>query len=230
MTTLIRTLLSSLCLCLAAESSRAELIDHFNPRWKGSEWKPNELKLALAYQQALYPLVTQGPGVVQMPSGAYVLRLSVCVQDKAPDQRVMTFWGKVTDPKETPLATLQLKDNKLVLICPVNPKGDSLFDARARVELESRTFSRGTWATFDLLVNPGSFQQTFGWNLGQNRPADPARTHQAPLHMARQLSPAAWEISKLELEVCKHVWLGQLELLPADIVSSGPAANIIVAK
>jgi hypothetical protein len=169
------------------------------------------------YQRALFPLVTQGPASIALPSEAFVLRLSVLFRDDRAEEPLMVLWGRIADPKPAPLATLYLRSRRLVWVCKENPIGDSLFDARSPVELETDDLSTNLWTSADLLVNPMAYQQTFGWNLVTNEPEDPARrTATGRLHMARQITAARWEIDRIELLPMRKTWLGQIELLPAD--------------
>jgi hypothetical protein len=95
--------------------------------------------------------------------------------------------------------------------------GDSLFDSRTPVELETEELPASVWVSADLLVNPMAYQQTFGWNLLANEPEDPARrASKGRRQMARQLTAAPWEIDHIELLQTRKTWLGHLELLPAD--------------
>lgn len=218
MITWTSTLLSSLCLCFTALNCGAEVIDHLNPRWQGQRWNPNCLQLPdLIYQRALFPLVTQGPARITVPGQAFVLRLWILIQDNHTEEPLMVLWGRIADPKPAPLATLYLRSGCLVWVCKENPMGDSLFDSRTTVELETEDLPTNLWTSVDLLINPMAYQQTFGWNLLTNDPENPARrTRKGRLHMARQITAAQWEIDRIELLQMRKTWLGQIELLPAD--------------
>ena len=217
MTIWTRTWLCALCLFISAWRSKAETIDHFNPHWQGSAWQANRLELpGLAYQGALFPLITQGPGFATPPSGAFVLRLHVLPLTIQRDEPLLIVWGRVEEPKAKPLATLYLRRGRLVWLCPVNPRGDSLLDAAQDVELTTKELTSGLWTTVDVLINPQPYQQTFGWNLELNHPQDPAKPSGQPLHLARQLSVAAWTLEKIEIPRIHSAWLGQMELLSPD--------------
>src|ERR1051326_1592803 len=123
-------LLSSLCLCFTALSCGAEVIDHLHPRWRGQLWVSNNLQFSdLMYQRALFPLVTQGPASIALPGEAFVLRLSFLFRDDRTEEPLMVLWGRIADPKPAPLATLYLRNGRLVWVCKENPIGDSLFDS-----------------------------------------------------------------------------------------------------
>src|SRR6266568_6531406 len=217
MTIWTRTWLCALCLSISALRSKAETIDQFNPRWRGSAWQANRLDLpGLAYQGALFPLITQGPGFIALPSGAFVLRLHVLALALQRDEPLLIVWGRVEEPKAKPLATLYLRSGRLVWVCRVDSRGDSLFDAAQNVELPTKELTAGLWATADVLINPQPYQQTFGWNLELNHPEDPAKSSGKPLHLARQLSVAGWTLEKVEIPRIHSAWLGQMELLPPD--------------
>jgi hypothetical protein len=79
----------------------------------------------------------------------------------------------------------------------------------------------------DVLINPQPYQQTFGWNLELNHPQDPAKPSAQPLHLARQLSVAAWTLERIEIPRIHSAWLGQMELLPPDITPTQLRANIV---
>ena len=179
---------------------------------------PNSLQLPdLIYQRALFPLVTQGPARITLSGEAFVLRLSVLFQDNRTEEPLMVLWGRIADPKPAPLATLYRRNGRLVWVCKENPAGDSLFDSRTPVDLETEDLPASVWVSADLLVNPMAYQQTFGWNLLTNEPEDTARrARKGRLQMARQLTAAPWEIDHIELLQMRKTWLGHLELLPAD--------------
>lgn len=182
----------------------------------------------MAYQAALFPLITQGPGFISLPSGAFVLRLHVLPTNVERDEPLLVMWGRVEEAKPKPLATLFLRrGGRLVWICPVNPRGDSLFDAPQDIELATKEISPGLWTTVDVLINPQPYQQTFGWNLELNQPEDPAKPSGKPLHLARQLSVAGWTLEKIEMPRIRSAWLGQMELLPPDTQPIQLRANII---
>jgi len=217
-----------LCLSISAWRSEAEIIDDHNARWQGTAWQANRLDLAgLTYQSALFPLITQGPGAFSLPSGAFVLRLHVLPLNSEVSEPVLVLWGRVADPLEKPLAWLFLRKGRLIWVCPIDPKGDSLFDAPKNVELENKALTPGLWATIDVLVNPLPYQQTFGWNLEINHPQDPAKQSGTPLHLARQLTAADWSLQKIEVPRLRAAWLGQMELLPANTPSAQLRPNII---
>lgn len=181
----------------------------------------------LAYQSALFPLITQGPGSVTLPAEPFVLRLHVLPLNVERDEPLLILWGRVEEAKSKPLATLFLRQGRPVWICPVNPRGDSLFDAARDVELATEKLPPRLWTTVDLLINPQPYQQTFGWNLELNRPEDPAKPSGKPLHLARQLSGAAWTLEKVEIPRIHAAWLGQVELLPADTKPIQLRPNVI---
>jgi hypothetical protein len=133
-----------------------------------------------------------------------------------PDEALLTLWGRVEETAPKPLATLWWRGGQLVWICPVNPHGDSLFDARKDVELVSPRLATGCWASVDVLINPNPYEQTFGWRLDLNQPEDPAKRHLQDLHLARQLSIAGWTLEKIEMSRVHSVWLGRMELLPPE--------------
>ena len=217
MTIWIRTWLCALCLSISALRSKAETIDQFNPRWRGSAWQANRLDLpGLAYQAALFPLIAQGPGFIALPAGAFVLRLHVLPLNIHRDEPLLIVWGRVEEPKAKSLATLYLRNGRLVWICRVDSRGDALFDAAQDVELPTKELSPGLWATVDVLINPQPYQQTFGWNLELNHPEDPAKSSGKPLHLARQLSVAGWKLESVEIPRIHSAWLGQMELLPPE--------------
>ena len=217
-----------LCLFTSALNSEAELIDHFNARWKGCAWQANRLELpGLAWQGALFPLITQGPGAFSLPSGAFVLRLCVLPLNSEDGEPILVLWGRIADPKDKPLARLFLRKRRLVWVCPIDPKGDSLFDAPRDVELETRELTPGLWATVDVLVNPLPYQQTFGWNLEMNHPQDPSKSSGKPLHLARQLTAADWSLQRIEVPRQHSAWLGQIELLAAGTPPTQLRPNIL---
>lgn len=219
-----------LCWCFTAPRSGAEIVDHLNPRWEGASWVANRLQTpGLVYQRALFPLVTQGPARLRVPEGAFVLRLSVFIQETVGEAPVLVLWGRVADAKPAPLATLYLRNGRLLWVCPDNPKGDSLFDTKIPVELMNDSMPAGLWLTVDTLVNPAAYQQTFGWNRTINAPEDPARRKRTgPLLMARQLSEAPWEIDHFELPKLDKLWIGQLELLNPETPTQ--TINLNVAR
>ncbi len=145
-----------------------------------------------------------------------MLRLHVLPLTVERDEPLLVLWGRVEEAKSKPLATLFLRRGRLVWICPVNPKGDSLFDAAQDVELASSKLAPNLWTTVDVLINPQPYQQTFGWNLELNHPEDPGKSSGRPLHMARQLSVAGWTLERIEIPRIHSAWLGQVELLPSD--------------
>lgn len=217
-----------LCLFISASKSKAETIDHFNPRWQGPAWQANRLEVpGLAYQAALFSLISQGPGSISLPSGAFVLRLHVLPLTVKRDEPLLILWGRVEEPKAKPLATLLLRQRRLVWVCPVNPRGDSLFDAAHDVELATKELTADLWTTVDVLINPQPYQQTFGWNLELNHPEDPVRPSGKPIHLARQLSVAGWTLEKIEIPRIHSVWFGQMELLPPDTKPIQLRPNII---
>ena len=181
----------------------------------------------MVYQAALFPLITQGPGFIALPSGAFVLRLHVLPMNVERGEPLLVLWGRVEEMKSKPLATLFLRRGRLVWVCPVNPRGDSLFDAAQDVELATSELSPGLWTTVDVLINPQPYQQTFGWNLEMNQPEDPAKVSGKPLHLARQLSVAGWMLEKLEIPRIHSAWLGQMQLLPPDTKPTQLHPNII---
>jgi hypothetical protein len=228
MTIWTRIGLCVLCLFISAPKFKAETIDHLNPRWQGAAWQANRLALpGMAYQGALYPLITQGPGSVTLPSGPFVLRLHVLPLTAEREEPLLIVWGRVEEAKSQPLATLFLRQGRLVWICPVNPRGDSLFDAAHDIELATKELAPRLWTTVDVLINPQPYQQTFGWNLELNHPEDPAKSAGKPLQLARQLSVAAWTLEKLEIPRLHSVWLGQMELLAPDTKPIQLRPNII---
>lgn len=143
------------------------------------------------------------------------------------DEPLLVLWGRVEETKSKPLATLFLRHGRLVWICPVNARGDSLFDAAHDVELATEELSAGLWTTVDVLINPEPYQQTFGWNLDLNHPEDPAKLSGKPLHLARQLSVAAWALEKIEIPRIHSAWFGQMELLRSDTKPIQVRPNII---
>lgn len=206
-----------LCLFISALKSGAELVDHCNPRWEGAAWQANRLDFpTLAYQAALFPLITQGPGAFAVPSGSFTLRLHVLPLPGQRDEALLTLWGRVEDKTTKPLATLWWRNGQLVWNCAVNPHGDSLFDASNDVELFSPRLAYGCWASVDVLINPNPYEQTFGWRLDVNQPEDPAKRHNTVLHLARQLSVAGWSLEKIEMPRVHSVWFGRMEILPPD--------------
>lgn len=156
-----------------------------------------------------------------------MLRLHVLPTNVERDEPLLVLWGRVEETKSKPLATLFLRRGRLVWICPVNPRGDSLFDAAHDVELATEELAPGLWTTLDVLINPEPYQQTFGWNLDLNHPEDPAKLSGKPLHLARQLSVAAWTLEKIEIPRIHSVWFGQMELLPPDTKATQLRPNII---
>ena len=217
-----------LCLFTSAWKSEAEIIDHLNARWQGCAWQANRLELSgLTYQGALFPLITQGPGAFSLPSGAFVLRLHVLPLNARDNEPVLVLWGRIADPRDKPLARLFLRKGRLVWVCPIDAKADSLFDAPKEVELETRELTSGLWATVDVFINPLPYQQTFGWNLEMNHPQDPAKPSGRPLHLARQLTSADWTLQKIEMPRLHAAWLGQMELLPADTPPAQLRPNIL---
>lgn len=220
-------MLCALCLFISAGSFKAETVDHFNPRWQGAAWQPNHLRLPdLRYQDVLFPLVTQGPGSLKLPTDAFVLRLHVLPLSLPHDEPLLVVWGRVEAAEAKPLATLYLRNGKLVWICPINPTGDSLFDAARDVELTTNELTTGLWTTFDVEINPRPYEQTFGWRLDLNVPENPAKPSGKPLHLARQLSAAEWVLEKMEIRQLRSVWLGQLELLPPQAEPSQLRPNL----
>lgn len=218
----------ALCLFLSALSSKAELIDHFNPRWQGAAWQANSLHVpGLAYQAALFPLISQGPGTLKLPGDGFILRLHILPLRDQPDEAVLTLWGRVTEATSKPLATLWWRQGKLVWVCTVDSQGDSLFDASKDVELISPNLTPGCWANLDLLADPLPYEQTFGWNLVPNQPEDPAKPSAKTLHLARQLSVAGWILDRIEMPRVHSLWFGQFELLPPSTNPVQPPPNIL---
>lgn len=156
-----------------------------------------------------------------------MLRLHVLPTNVERDEPLLVLWGRVEETKSKPLATLFLHRGRLVWICPVNPRGDSLFDAAHDVELATEELAPGLWTTLDVLINPEPYQQTFGWNLDLNHPEDPAKLSGKPLHLARQLSVAAWTLEKIEIPRIHSAWFAQMELLPPDTKPIQLRPNII---
>jgi hypothetical protein len=196
----------------------SESIDHLNPRWTGEKWKANRLEISgLAFQRAFFPLVTQGPGRLQLPKNeAFILRLSILSTNVNKEEAVARLWGRIHGKTEIALATLYQSGGQLKWRCPISDRGDSLFDAPVDVELCSGKVSPNNWQTFDVVVNPLIYQQMFGWSSPNIVPHDPAKTGKGSNRVARQLSSAAWEISHLELLGMQSVWVGRIELLPPD--------------
>ena len=220
-------LLCSLCLSFVAPSSGAETIDHFHPSWRGSNWISNQLRLPLAHQAAFYPLITQGTGNLALPDGAFILRFPFCALSPGKNEKLLTVWGRVADPSDTALATLYFRGNRLVWASPSPRDRDSLFDSPAIVELETDLIATNRWLTFDVLIDPRPFQQTFGWNRLRNTPADPKHKASGRTYIARQLSAAAWTFNRLEMHRMTNCWFGQLELLPNDTTPNTLPLNIL---
>lgn len=213
-----------MCLCFIAQLSLAETIDSYNAKWTGTTWQINQLNTsALVYQQVFYPLVTQGPGAFPLNPDGFVLKVSIFITTNAPDQEILHITGRITDDKDSTLTTLAFQGGKLVWVCPVNQNHDSLFDAPQSVNLMSTAIRRGEWLNTYTLAQPGAFQQTFGWKKAANAPLDPQKT--TVLSMARQLSPAAWELKKVEISKLNGIFIGCIEMLPTD-AEPVPAQNI----
>jgi hypothetical protein len=224
-------LLSSLCLFLTAQKSFSEAVDHTSSRWTGERWTPNPVQPpGTAFQGAFFPLVTQGPGRIQIPDEAFILRFGVISTNFPSDEPLMVLWGKVVDDKLVPLATLHCRKGRFVWVCPMNPKGDCLFDSKQDVQIESREALPNLWHCFDLLVSPGAFQQSLGWNEDVNKPIDPLVPGGKRVHMARQLTSAAWRLDHIEVVHFNSVWLGLVEILPADFGKHAHVPNIIGKK
>ena len=208
----------------------AEDVDSTNPKWSGQSWKANDLQIpSLLHQAALFPIITRGSGEIYLPKDqAYVLRLALISTNNEPEQ-IAKLWGRVSEHKDVVLATLWKKGSNYVWICPVNAKGDSLFDAPGNVTLPSYRCEPNNWVVLDTILNPNAYQQLFGWNSANAHSVDPALAAQSgPL--ARQLSPAEWHISRLEILPLHSTSIGLISLLPQDTtpVLSGP--NIGVNK
>jgi hypothetical protein len=206
----------------------AESIDHLNPRWTGTQWEANRLELTnLAYQRAFFPQVTQGPGRMQMPKNeACLIRIAILSTNVGREEKIAQLWGRIHGKKEIPLATLCQRGGALVWRCPTSDAGDCLFDAPADVELSTGRIYPNTWETFDVIISPAAYQQMFGWNSPNLAPSDPAKSRKGAIRVARQLSPAAWEITRLEILSLRAVWIGRVEILPADAPPLTVSPNI----
>jgi len=206
----------------------SESIDHLNPRWTGEKWKANRLEISgLAFQRAFFPLVTQGPGRLQLPKKeAFILRLSILSTNVNKEEAVARLWGRIHGKTEIALATLYQSGGQLKWRCPISDRGDSLFDAPVDVELCSGKVSPNNWQTFDVVVNPLIYQQMFGWSSQNLSPIDPAKSTKGIPRVARQLSPAAWQIRQIDIQSLKTVWIGRIEILPIDAAPLAIAPNI----
>ena len=156
-----------------------------------------------------------------------MLRLHVLPLTTQRDEPLLIVWGRVEEPKAKPLAILHLRRGRLVWVCPIDNRGDSLFDAAQDVELPTKELTSALWTTVDVLINPQPYEQTFGWNLALNHPEDPAKPSGKPIHLARQLSVAGWRLERIEIPRIHSAWLGQMELLPPDTSSTQLRPNLI---
>jgi hypothetical protein len=228
----MRTLLHSLFLFIIAPSLLfSESIDHLNPRWTGEKWKPNRLSLSgLAFQRAFFPQVTQGPGQVHLPKDeAFVLRLSLLSIDSKQEEPILRLWGRVTGDADVVLATLYYRQGKYQWRCPISGKDDSLFDAPFEVEISTKA-ALNAWNTYDVILNPGAYQQMFGWNTTILSPVDPAKSRKGEIRTARQLTVAAWKIDRIEVVPMKSTWIGAIEILPPDVAPIILSPNIIQTR
>jgi hypothetical protein len=172
---------------------------------------------SLAFQRALFPLVTQGHGRLQLPENEpFIVRLSILSTNVNREEAIAQLWGRIHGKKETPLATLYQSGGQLKWKCPISDSGDSLFDAPVEVDLCTGKISSNNWQTFDVVVNPLAYEQMFGWSSQNIVPCDPAKTQKGRSRVARQLSSAAWDVSRLEILGLQTVWIGRIELLPPD--------------
>lgn len=215
-----------LCLYFVALQSEAELVDHLSPRWRGASWSVNPLQIAtLRHQEAAFPLVTQGEGTVTLSNEPVTIRLGLFIRTLT-DEKIMTVWGTVTETKNRELATLYLQQGRLVWVCPVNPYGDSLFDAKETITMPLKT-NPARWQLVDVTLDPRPYQQMFGWATGKSDPQNPAqRTRQGEITLARQPTSAEWHVTHLQIHKLNAIWLGRIELLDIN-ASLPPSPNII---
>jgi hypothetical protein len=228
MTTWIQALRNGLWLFIAVPSLlRAESIDHLNARWTGSKWEANRLVMPnLANQRAFFPLVTRGPGRVQLARGEpCILRIALLSTNSGHEEKIAQLWGRIHGKTDVPLAALSQKNGKLIWRCPISSDGDSLFDAPTDVELPT-ALSANVWQVFDVIINPQAYQQMFGWSSQNLSPIDPAKSTKGIPRVARQLSPAAWQIRQIDIQSLKTVWIGRIEILPIDAAPLAIAPNI----
>ena len=180
----------------------------------------------LANQRAFFPLVTRGPGRVQLARGEpCILRIALLSTNSGHEEKIAQLWGRIHGKTDVPLAALSQKNGKLIWRCPISSDGDSLFDAPTDVELPT-ALSANVWQVFDVIINPQAYQQMFGWSSQNLSPIDPAKSTKGIPRVARQLSPAAWQIRQIDIQSLKTVWIGRIEILPIDAAPLAIAPNI----
>jgi hypothetical protein len=222
----MKTTLNSLLLYILALSiSSAEVVDSTSVKWNGDAWKPNQLTLEhWPYQSGIFPLITQGHGQVQLPKLNFVLRLALMHTNAAPCT-VAKLWGKIAGTTNSCLAQLIFNGTNYSWQCPVSPTNDSLFDSTATVTLDSPVIQANQWVYLDTLVKPQAYQQTFGWSSGDNLTHDPSIPAKVKFNIARQLSPADWNLDYLEI-ISSSNFIGRIELLPVNTPANLIPVNI----